>query len=69
MKSATTASIAIPFESKMPVCPVPMNSMFLLLADNLSFISHAVVILPVSQSLPTTNKTGTLRFFQVPSGK
>ena len=70
MKSDTTASMGTPFpERRIPVCPVPRNLTFHFLLFNSSHISHAVVILPVSQSEPTTKSTGNFLSFHEPFGK
>ena len=70
IKSAFTASIGTPAPLKsIPVCPVPMNSTLRSFDFNLSDTSQAVVILPVSQSVPTINKTGIFLLCQEPFGK
>ena len=70
MKSALTASMGIPAPlRRIPVCPVPINSTFLPFDFIRSEISHAVVIFPVSQSVPTINKTGIFRLRHEPLEK
>ena len=66
-KSLTTASTAIPAPlSKIPVWPVPTNFADTPFLTNELVVSHAVVIFPTSQSVPTVNSMGVLRFFHDP---
>ena len=70
IKSAFTASIGTPLPLKrMPVWPVPTNSTALPRFFKRSATSHAVVILPESQSVPTIKRTGVFLSFHDPIGK